>query len=106
MTLLSISASFGALVWIFQEGHLADLLHFHPLGYTIAGNPIIMFAVVFGLSMDYEVLLLPHQGGVPSAPAITRLPWRVDWSAQDSDHDAAGLYGRGCRRLRPPTCCS
>ena len=58
MTLLSISASFGALVWIFQEGHLADLLHFDPLGYTIAGNPIIMFSVLFGLSMDYEVLLL------------------------------------------------
>ena len=58
MTLLSISASFGSLVWIFQEGNLADILHFQPLGYTIAGNPIIMFCVLFGLSMDYEVLLL------------------------------------------------
>jgi putative drug exporter of the RND superfamily len=58
MTLLSITASFGALVWIFQEGNLHELLDFTPLGYTIAGNPIIMFAVIFGLSMDYEVLLL------------------------------------------------
>ena len=58
MTLLSISASFGALVWIFQQGHFADLLRFTPIGYTIAGNPIIMFSVIFGLSMDYEVLLL------------------------------------------------
>ena len=58
MTLLSITASFGAMVWIFQEGNLADVLHFTPLGYTIAGNPIIMFSVIFGLSMDYEVLLL------------------------------------------------
>jgi RND superfamily putative drug exporter len=58
MTLLSISASFGALVWIFQEGHLSNFLAFDPLGYTIAGNPIIMFCVLFGLSMDYEVLLL------------------------------------------------
>jgi len=58
MTLLSLSASFGALVWIFQEGNLHELLHFEPLGYTIAGNPIIMFAVLIGLSMDYEVLLL------------------------------------------------
>lgn len=58
MTLLSITASFGALVWIFQEGNLHELLNFEPLGYTIAGNPIIMFAVIFGLSMDYEVLLL------------------------------------------------
>jgi RND superfamily putative drug exporter len=58
MTLLSISASFGALVWIFQEGNLAEFLAFEPLGYTVAGNPIIMFCVLFGLSMDYEVLLL------------------------------------------------
>jgi RND superfamily putative drug exporter len=58
MTLLSISASFGALVWVFQEGHLSQQLAFDPLGYTIAGNPIIMFCVLFGLSMDYEVLLL------------------------------------------------
>jgi putative drug exporter of the RND superfamily len=58
MTLLSITASFGAMVWIFQEGHLSGLLNFTPLGYTIAGNPIIMFSVIFGLSMDYEVLLL------------------------------------------------
>jgi RND superfamily putative drug exporter len=58
MTLLSISASFGALVWIFQEGNLSNLLNFDPVGFTIAGNPIIMFSVIFGLSMDYEVLLL------------------------------------------------
>ena len=58
MTLLSISASFGALVWIFQEGNLSNLLNFEPIGFTIAGNPIIMFSVIFGLSMDYEVLLL------------------------------------------------
>jgi RND superfamily putative drug exporter len=58
MTLLSITASFGAMVWIFQEGNLSNLLNFTPLGYTIAGNPIIMFSVIFGLSMDYEVLLL------------------------------------------------
>ena len=58
MTLLSITASFGAMVWIFQEGNLSGILNFTPLGYTIAGNPIIMFSVIFGLSMDYEVLLL------------------------------------------------
>ena len=58
MTLLSITASFGALVWIFQEGNFHEFLDFEPLGYTVAGNPLIMFAVIFGLSMDYEVLLL------------------------------------------------
>jgi uncharacterized membrane protein YdfJ with MMPL/SSD domain len=58
MTLLSLTASFGALVWIFQEGNLHEVLGFEPLGYTLAGNPVIMFAVLIGLSMDYEVLLL------------------------------------------------
>jgi RND superfamily putative drug exporter len=58
MTLLSLTASFGALVWIFQEGNFHEILGFEPLGYTIAGNPVIMFAVLIGLSMDYEVLLL------------------------------------------------
>jgi RND superfamily putative drug exporter len=58
MTLLSISASFGALVWIFQDGNLSNVLGFDPPGYTVAGNPIIMFSAIFGLSMDYEVLLL------------------------------------------------
>jgi RND superfamily putative drug exporter len=58
MTLLSIVASFGALVWIFQLGNLEWLLDFEAPGYTIAGTPIILFAVLFGLSMDYEVLLL------------------------------------------------
>ncbi|MCI0344015.1 MAG: MMPL family transporter [Chloroflexi bacterium] len=58
MTLLSLSASFGALVWIFQEGNLHELFGFEPIGFTIAGNPIIMFATLIGLSMDYEVILL------------------------------------------------
>jgi putative drug exporter of the RND superfamily len=58
MTLLSIAASFGAMVFIFQEGNFSNLLGFTSPGFTIAGNPIIMFAVIFGLSMDYEVLLL------------------------------------------------
>jgi RND superfamily putative drug exporter len=58
MTLLSITASFGALVFIFQDGNFANILGFTSPGFTIAGNPIIMFSVLFGLSMDYEVLLL------------------------------------------------
>ena len=58
MSLLSISASFGALVWIFQDGHLSGLLGFEAGGTIIASTPVIMFAILFGLSMDYEVLLL------------------------------------------------
>jgi RND superfamily putative drug exporter len=58
MSLMSITASFGALVWIFQEGHLSSLLGFQAGGTTAAWLPLIMFAILFGLSMDYEVLLL------------------------------------------------
>ena len=58
MTLLSISASFGALVWIFQDGNFSEALNFTTPGFSMAGVPIIMFCVLFGLSMDYEVLLL------------------------------------------------
>ncbi len=57
MNLISITASFGAMVWIFQEGHLAGFLGFvpRPLDPTL---PVLLFCSVFGLSMDYEVLLL------------------------------------------------
>jgi len=58
MSLVSVTASFGALVWIFQDGHLSGLFGVEPSGTTAAWLPVIMFAILFGLSMDYEVLLL------------------------------------------------
>jgi RND superfamily putative drug exporter len=58
MNVLSIVASYGALVFIFQEGHLSGLLNFTPLGFVEASSPILMFCALFGLSMDYEVFLL------------------------------------------------
>ena len=58
MNALSIGASFGAVTWIFQSGHLSNLFGFTKLGYLDATDPILMLAVVFGLSMDYEVFLL------------------------------------------------
>ena len=57
MNLLSITASYGALVWIFQDGHLAGWLGFTP-GPIETPIPLIMFCIIYGLSMDYEVLLL------------------------------------------------
>ncbi|MDQ3854978.1 MAG: MMPL family transporter, partial [Chloroflexota bacterium] len=57
MNFLSISASYGALVWIFQEGHLSGWLNFTPNAIETS-TPLLMFCVLFGLSMDYEVLLL------------------------------------------------
>ena len=58
MNTLSIVASFGALVWIFQQGNLSSVLGFQPLGYVETTQPVILFCVLFGLSMDYEVFLL------------------------------------------------
>ena len=58
MNTLSLTASFGALVWIFQDGNLSALLGFQPLGFVETTMPVILFCVLFGLSMDYEVFLL------------------------------------------------
>jgi putative drug exporter of the RND superfamily len=55
---LSLSATFGAMVWIFQEGHGAGFLNFTPTGTLDTTTPILMFCIAFGLSMDYEVFLL------------------------------------------------
>jgi RND superfamily putative drug exporter len=57
MNVISISASFGALVFIFQQGHLASVLNFTP-GAIDPSVPVLLFCTVFGLSMDYEVLLI------------------------------------------------
>lgn len=58
MNTLSILASYGALVYIFQDGHFQSLLHFRSEGTVEASMPIILFCILFGLSMDYEVFLL------------------------------------------------
>ncbi|HEY0068887.1 MAG TPA: MMPL family transporter [Chloroflexia bacterium] len=58
LNILSLSVSFGALVWVFQDGNLAGLLNFTPLGSIDGTQPILIFAIAFGLSMDYEVFLL------------------------------------------------
>ena len=58
MNTLSILASYGALVVIFQNGFLHQLLGFTPLGFVEASGPILLFCSLFGLSMDYEVFLL------------------------------------------------
>jgi putative drug exporter of the RND superfamily len=58
MNTLSLGAVFGALVWVFQDGHLSSLLGFQAFGAIEAWVPVIVFAFAFGLSMDYEVFLL------------------------------------------------
>jgi RND superfamily putative drug exporter len=75
LNFLSLTATFGAMVWIFQEGNLSGLLDFTATGFTDASMPILMFAIAFGLSMDYEVFLLSrikeeHDRGADDHEAI------------------------------------
>ena len=58
MNVLSLSATFGVIVWVFQWGHLSGPLQFTPTGSIDPTMPILLLAVMFGLSMDYEVFLL------------------------------------------------
>ena len=58
MNVLSLGATLGALVWVFQDGHLSGLLGFDPPGSLDLLMPVIVFVFAFGLSMDYEVFLL------------------------------------------------
>ncbi len=58
LNLLSLTATFGAMVWIFQDGNLSELLGFTATGSIDISMPILMFCIAFGLSMDYEVFLL------------------------------------------------
>src|SRR4029079_8390313 len=81
---LSLTATFGALVWIFQDGHL------HALGTTPTGTlavnvPVLMFCIAFGLSMDYEVFLLSR----------IREAWlESDRTNEDNTHAVALGLGR------------
>ncbi len=72
---VSLSATFGVMVWVFGEGHLSRWLDFTPTGTLIDTMPILMFCVAFGLSMDYEVFLISrvkefHENGADNEAAI------------------------------------
>jgi putative drug exporter of the RND superfamily len=58
LNLLSLTAIYGAMVFIFQDGHLAGVLGFTPTGTIDTSMPVLLFCIAFGLSMDYEVFLL------------------------------------------------
>jgi RND superfamily putative drug exporter len=83
MNVLSLTATFGAVVWIFQEGHLSGLLHFTPTGTIDPTMPILMLAIIFGLSMDYEVFLL------------SRIRERYDLTGDHTAAVAGGLQRTG-----------
>ena len=75
MNTLSLGATFGVLVFVFQDGHGAGLLDFTPTGALETWVPVIVFAFAFGLSMDYEVFLLSrikelYDSGMPNDKAV------------------------------------
>jgi putative drug exporter of the RND superfamily len=83
LNLLSLTATFGALVWIFQEGHLSGVLDFTATGQLDVAMPILMFCIAFGLSMDYEVFLL------------SRIKEEHDRTGDNTQAVAAGLARTG-----------
>jgi putative drug exporter of the RND superfamily len=62
LNLMATGATFGLVTWVFQDGHLSNLLGFTSPGYLQVYLPVIVFAVLFGLSMDYEVFLVRRMG--------------------------------------------
>ena len=83
MNAVSIGASFGVVTWVFQDGHLSGLLGFTSPGYLDVTQPILMLAILFGLSMDYEVFLLSR----------VREEW--DRTGDNTHSVAAGLQRSG-----------
>ena len=83
MNILSLSASFGVIVWVFQWGHLSAPLGFAATGSIDPTMPILLLAIVFGLSMDYEVFLL------------SRIRERYDETGDNAAAVAAGLQRTG-----------
>ncbi len=83
MNALSIGATFGVLVWIFQDGNLAGPLNFESSGFLVSALPMLLFGVVFGLSMDYEVFLL------------SRVKEEYDRSGDNTQAVAKGLQHTG-----------
>jgi RND superfamily putative drug exporter len=83
MNVLSLSATFGVIVWVFQWGHLSGLLGFTAIGTIDPTMPVLLLAIVFGLSMDYEVFLL------------SRIRERYDETGDNTEAVATGLQRTG-----------
>lgn len=81
LNLLSLGVMFGVMVWVFQEGHLSGLLGFTSTGVLEASMPLLMFCIVYGLSMDYEVFIVSRireeylRTGDSSLAVATGLQW-------------------------------
>ncbi|MGE2730183.1 MMPL family transporter [Mycolicibacterium vaccae] len=93
LNVLSLTAAFGALVWIFQEGHLGAL-GTTPTGTLVANMPVLLFCIAFGLSMDYEVFLLSRIREY-WLQAVARRGGQAATSADNDEAVALGLARTG-----------
>jgi len=88
---LSLTAAFGALVWIFQDGHLGAL-GTTPSGTLVANMPVLLFCIAFGLSMDYEVFLISRIREYWLASGAAR-PARVSAKEAHAANDESVAHG-------------
>jgi RND superfamily putative drug exporter len=79
LNLLSVGAAYGVLVWVFQDGNLEGLLNFHSNGAVVTWLPLFLFAVLFGLSMDYHVFI------------VSRIKELVDRGASTEEAVSSGI---------------
>ena len=96
LNVLSLTAAFGALVWIFQEGHLGAL-GTTPTGTLVANLPVLLFCIAFGLSMDYEVFLVSRirEYWLKAGAAGPATEGRVKTRADNDESVALGLARTG-----------
>ena len=101
MNILSLGASFGALAWIFQDGHLSGPLGFDSVGALDLWMPVLILIFAFGLSMDYEVFLLSRIKEVHDQTGDNDLAVAVGLQRSRPDHHLRRGPDRGrLRRLR------
>ena len=101
LNLLSVAASYGILVWVFQDGHLQGLLGYHSNGGIVAWLPMFLFVILFGLSMDYHVFILSRvreavDRGMRTEDAVAH---GIRATAGDG-HERRRRHGRRVRDLR------
>jgi putative drug exporter of the RND superfamily len=83
MNLLSVAAAYGLIVWVFQKGNLTGLFGFQQVDAIEAWLPLLLFSILFGLSMDYHVFLL------------SRIREAYDQSHNNAESVATGLQRTG-----------
>jgi uncharacterized membrane protein YdfJ with MMPL/SSD domain len=79
LNVMSVAAALGIVTWVFQDGHLEDFLNFDSTGAITAWFPLMLFVILFGLSMDYHVFIL------------SRIKEAVDRGESNSDAVAHGI---------------